>query len=88
MEKLQVQVTADRTQGADSLTLGLWRILKEDAYRTQLLIFMWAWLSICVIYYGLSFNTKHLSGNPYLNVFYLGLSDLPGCFSGIYFNNR
>jgi hypothetical protein len=31
---------------------------------------------------------KNVSGNPYLNVFFLGLVDFPAELSGIFFSNR
>lgn len=57
-------------------------------YCKQFVVFSWGWFTCACIYYALSFNTKNLSGNLYLNVFYLGVSDLPGYFFGIIFNNR
>lgn len=69
----------------------LWKslsIFKYKQYRFQLVVLMFAWFASQLIYYGISFNMKNLSGDPYLNVFYMGMVGLPGSFAGLLFNNR
>lgn len=65
-----------------------WRIFQDPKLLKRLFVFFIAWFSNSVTYYGLSFNMKNVSGNPYLNVFFLGLVDFPAELSGIFFSNR
>jgi len=65
-----------------------WKTFKETIILKQLVIFSFAWFSNSLTYYGISFNMKNMNGNPYLNVFLLGLLDFPAELSGIYFSNR
>ena len=39
---------------------------------------MLVWFAYSAVYYGISFNTKNLSGNIYLNMVYMGLIDAVG----------
>jgi hypothetical protein len=66
--------------------LDSFKVLKIKEFRLQLVILMIAWFSCQLIYYGLSFNMKHLDGDAHWNVFYMGALDLPGSFTGILFN--
>jgi OCT family organic cation transporter-like MFS transporter 4/5 len=65
-----------------------WKLFRRPALLKQLAKFTFAWFTSAFIYYGLSFNMKNVSGNPYLNVFFLGMVDFPGELSGIIFSNR
>jgi OCT family organic cation transporter-like MFS transporter 4/5 len=65
-----------------------WTAFKERQILKQIIVFFFAWFANAVVYYGISFNMKNMSGNPYVNVFLLGLLDLPAELSGIYFSNR
>jgi len=40
-----------------------------------------------IVYYGVSFNTKNLSGDPYWNMFYLGLADAIAMPALVIFND-
>lgn len=62
--------------------------LSNTTYRTQLLVMVFSWFALSLAYYGLSFHTKNLGEDPYLNILFLGASELPGPFSGLLFNNR
>jgi len=63
-------------------------IFKYREYRFQLLVLMFSWFASQLVYYGISFNMKNLSGDPYLNILYMGAVALPGSFCGLLFNNR
>ncbi|CAL8107343.1 unnamed protein product [Orchesella dallaii] len=63
-------------------------IFKYQEYRSQLLVLMFSWFAFQLVYYGISFNMKNLSGDPYLNLLIMGVVGLPGSFSGLLFNNR
>ncbi|CAG7821604.1 unnamed protein product [Allacma fusca] len=47
-------------------------------------IFMGCWFNVCLLYYGIGFNMKNLAGDPYWNVFYLGIGDVIGLRSAIF----
>jgi len=46
------------------------------------------WLTYATVYYGLNYNVKNMSGNLYLNMFLMGLSDAIGYPLALLFNNR
>ena len=62
-------------------------VLKNPQLCLSLALFLLGWFSVSLVYYGITFNTKRLSGSPYLNGFLLGLVDLPAFPSGALFSN-
>ncbi|OXA36584.1 Organic cation transporter protein [Folsomia candida] len=89
IKTLQKCITHSVDSSSESLSIvESFKILKFKEFRVQLVILMVAWFTCQLVYYGISFNMKHLDGNPYWNVFYMGVLDLPGSFTGILFNNR
>jgi len=87
VQLLQTTVQSEKDQES-SAKQHRWKIFRNWIYLKQLIIFVFAWFSNAVIYFGLSYNMKNVHGNPYLNVFFLGLVDFPAELSGIYFSNR
>ena len=53
-------------------------ILKDKILLLRLLMLCVIWFTILLTYYGESFASVGLSGNPYLNFFLSSLGDLPG----------
>ncbi|CAG7834817.1 unnamed protein product [Allacma fusca] len=47
-------------------------------------IFMGCWFTVNLLYYGIGFNMKNLSGDPYWNVFCMSIGDLIGLRSAIF----
>lgn len=64
------------------------QIFHYREYRFQMVVLMFSWFASQLIYYGISFNMKNLTGDPYLNVLYMGIVGMPGSFMGLLFNNR
>lgn len=89
IKAVQKSISASVHSSAESLSIvESFKIIRIQAFRLQLLILILGWFTTQLIYYGISFNMKHLDGDPYWNVFYMGILDLPGSFTGILFNNR
>jgi OCT family organic cation transporter-like MFS transporter 3 len=89
IRSVQKSITNARDASTESLSIiDSLKVLKIKEFRVQLFILMFAWFTSQLVYYGISFNMKHLDGDPYLNVLYMGACDLPGSFTGIFFNNR
>jgi len=86
---IQKSIANSKTSSNDSLSvMESLKLLKIKGFRTQLLILTFSWFTSQLVYYGISFNMKHLDGNPHMNVLYMGVFDLPGSFTGILFNNK
>lgn len=71
-----------------SILFSSFKIFHYREYRFQMLVLMFSWFASQLIYYGISFNMKNLTGDPYLNVLYMGIVGMPGSFIGLLFNNR
>lgn len=87
VEYLQKQLLKDEDEKKSNCRQIL-NAFKNRRVKINLLIFFFAWFANAVVYYGLSYNTKNLEGNIYLNVFYLGLIDFFAELAGMYCNNR
>ncbi|CAG7723505.1 unnamed protein product [Allacma fusca] len=86
VESLQKSVLLERkTDNAPSACS--WEIFTNPDLRIKILVFVFGWFTVSFIYYSMSFNTKNISGDPYLNVLYMGLVDLAAWPSGVIFNN-
>lgn len=70
------------------LEYNRWKTFKDKRVFKAICIFFLAWFANALTYYGISFNMKNMSGDPYLNVFLLGVLDSPAELSGMYFSNR
>ncbi|CAG7817636.1 unnamed protein product, partial [Allacma fusca] len=86
VEALQKSVLKERTSESKSSGCS-WEIYKNAELRSRIVLFAFGWYTVSFVYYSMSFNTKNLSGNPYLNVLYMGLVDLAAFPSGVLFNN-
>lgn len=49
----------------------------DSSLRVQCLLLYLAWVTNGFVYYGLSFNTNSLAGDPYVNFFLSGLVEVP-----------
>ena len=55
---------------------GLKEVWNSRILRNQLAILSWVKVACAIVYYGLSFSAKSLSGNAHLNIVYMALLDL------------
>ncbi|CAG7733131.1 unnamed protein product [Allacma fusca] len=86
VESLQKSVLQERkTENAPSACS--WEIFRNPDLRIKIFLFIFAWFAVTLVYYCMCFNTKNVSGDPYLNVLYMGLVDLAAWPSGLLFNN-
>ncbi|XP_021957175.1 organic cation transporter protein [Folsomia candida] len=61
--------------------------VKDPALRATSLYNMAIWFAWSLTYYGISFNIKNVSGNIYLNVFFMGAANAVGQRSALLLNN-
>ncbi|GFT50775.1 organic cation transporter protein [Nephila pilipes] len=54
-----------------------WEVLKIPKMRNRTFNMIYIWIVNAFLYYGLSYNTNDLAGNPYLNFFLAGLLEFP-----------
>ena len=57
-----------------------------DVVKTKILAFRFfnmcfCWLTVTMVYYGLSLNATNLAGNPYTNFLLVALVEIPGKFT-------
>ena len=62
-------------------------IMQSSKLRIHMAILTLCNITCAIVYYGIAFNAKNLSGNPYLNMLYLGLFDLVASPAPIFLNN-
>ncbi|CAG7726455.1 unnamed protein product, partial [Allacma fusca] len=86
VESLQKSVLGER-KTENTSSVYSWEIFTNPDLRIKLLLFVFGWFTVSFVYYSMCFNTKNLSGDPYLNVLYMGLVDLTAWPSGVLFNN-
>lgn len=86
IERLQQNILKEEASSVRGI-----RAVKLIFYNSKLRLHMTI-LTICnitcaIVYYGIAFNAKNLSGNPYLNILYMGIFDLVAAPASIWFNN-
>jgi OCT family organic cation transporter-like MFS transporter 4/5 len=81
-------VADQECSGSSQTRFSYLSFFREPELRRKSIILMGIWFSWAVVYYGLSFNVKNLSGNPYLNMFLMGVSDAVGYPAALLLNNR
>ncbi len=52
-------------------------LVETPEMRKRTLNIFYSWLIVAMVYYGLSFNSKHLGGNRYVNSFISGFVEVP-----------
>ncbi|GFU15713.1 organic cation transporter protein [Nephila pilipes] len=67
----------NKSEEGSQKTLTLLYILKWPKMRNRVLNSNYVWFVNSFMYYGLSFNTNDLAGNPYLNLFLAGALEFP-----------
>ncbi|CAG7733132.1 unnamed protein product [Allacma fusca] len=86
IDSLQKTVMRERSDETSPRACS-WEIFRNPSLRSKLFLFVFGWYTLSFVYYSMCFNTKNLSGDPYLNVFYMGLVDLTAWPSGVFLNN-
>ena len=74
----------NRSLTFDLLQQELIILVETPEMRKRTLNVFYSWLVVAMVYYGLSFNSKHLGGNRYVNTFVSGFVEvILGFFSGL-----
>ncbi|XP_028396515.1 solute carrier family 22 member 15-like [Dendronephthya gigantea] len=69
--------TEPRELKSRSKNYGILTLLTHKCLRLKMVILMFVWLINSMVYYGLSFNSKNMEGDRYLNFFLSGLVEIP-----------
>lgn len=72
----------------DSTTTSIFHVFKYPNMRKKTLIIFFDWFVNNLTYYGLSWNSNNLGGDPYLNFVILGAVEIPGYSILLLFLNR
>ena len=75
VENLAHKMSSTKGGGKGSGSSGYAQLICNPNFRIKILPFLFIFFSYSLVYYGISFNTKNLSGNIYLNMIYMGLID-------------
>ncbi|CAG7723726.1 unnamed protein product [Allacma fusca] len=67
---------------------GIKQVVKDRRLRVLLAILTWANATCSIVYYGVAFSAKNLSGSPYLNILYMGIMDVLIIPVSLFMNNR
>lgn len=82
--KLKSNETTDKTHESPSLLA----LFKTPYLRFKSILIFFNWLIISGTYYGLSWSTKNLGGDVYVNFMISGLVEFPACIFLIFTLNR
>ncbi|CAG7729670.1 unnamed protein product [Allacma fusca] len=69
-------------------TVSYLDMLRNRDLRFTTICLMTLWFSWSFTYFGISYNIRNMSGDPYLNVMFLGLTDVIGYPAGLLICNR
>lgn len=67
---------------------GITDLFRTPNLRRNTLNIMFAWFANSIVYYGLSFSTGNMKGNPYFILFVMGLVELPTYILTIYLMDK
>uniref|UniRef100_V5HJW2 Putative organic cation transporter 1-like protein n=2 Tax=Ixodes ricinus TaxID=34613 RepID=V5HJW2_IXORI len=79
LERVQLQISAEQKSEESASVLDL---VSKPKLRKNLLILSLLWISNSCSYGGLHINVENLSGNQFLNFFYLALVEIPANLAG------
>ena len=63
-------------------------LIRNPELRMTSIYLMFIWFTWATTYFGISYNIRNMAGDPYWNVFFLGLTDALGYPAGLLFANR
>jgi OCT family organic cation transporter-like MFS transporter 4/5 len=75
IEELQEEIVNEESSVIHGVK-AIRMIGSNHTLRNHMLILIFCNLTCSVVYYGVTFNAKNLSGNPYWNMVYMGLFDM------------
>ncbi|KAH3834353.1 organic cation transporter protein-like [Dreissena polymorpha] len=65
-----------------------WHLCNTWKSAKNAMILMYGWFVSSSVYYGMNFNTKNLTGNLYMNIFYSGLVEIPALIFVVCVHNK
>ncbi|KAK2152867.1 hypothetical protein LSH36_316g08008 [Paralvinella palmiformis] len=80
-------VTSSRNEEQQLKHYTYLHLFKTWKYSRMSLILILVWFTVFIMYYGLAYNMRNMSGNRYLNMFLAGFLDLAAMLAVILFNN-
>lgn len=86
IEKLQDNVLKEESASVTGVK-AIKMIMQSSKLRIHMTVLTLCNMTCGIVYYGVSFNARNLSGNPYLNMLYMGIFDFFGSPSSIWLNN-
>ncbi|XP_022059320.2 solute carrier family 22 member 4-like [Acanthochromis polyacanthus] len=72
-----LSTNVDKVESQKAESVSFLDLLRTKNIRNITLMLWLIWFSMSVCYFGLSFDTSSLSGNPYLNYFLLSVVEIP-----------
>eukprot|EP01025_Chloroclados_australasicus_P042615 TRINITY_DN452_c0_g1_i1.p1 TRINITY_DN452_c0_g1~~TRINITY_DN452_c0_g1_i1.p1 ORF type:complete len:561 (-),score=50.14 TRINITY_DN452_c0_g1_i1:981-2615(-) len=69
-------VNTNEEQSAEKQPASLADVFKNVTLRNRILVLMYDWAVISACYYGIQLNLGSLGGNPYFNIFLMGLVEM------------
>ncbi|XP_006822963.2 organic cation transporter protein-like [Saccoglossus kowalevskii] len=71
-------------EAGDKANHSLLSLFRYPNMRKKTLILFFNWVTICIVYYGISFDTSSLGGNPYVNMLISGAVEIPAGVCGLF----
>lgn len=86
--KLRAFVEKERQLQAARTRYSYWHLCSSWKLAKNSLILMYGWFVSSSVYYGLNFNTRNLTGDIYLNIFFSGLVEIPALIFVVLVHNK
>lgn len=86
IEKLQINVLKEESTSVRGVQ-AVKMIYHNSKLRMHMAILTLCNITCAIVYYGVSFNAKNVSGNPFLNMLYMGIFDLIASPASVWLNN-
>ncbi|XP_077863789.1 organic cation transporter protein-like [Saccoglossus kowalevskii] len=81
--QLDAKLNQDVSNKRDQLNYGAVDLLRYPNMRKKTVIMFYSWITATLVYYGISFDTSSLGGNPYVNTFISGAVEIPAYALGM-----
>lgn len=86
--KLRIYVERERRLQDARTKYSYWHLCSSWKLAKNSLILMYGWFVSSAVYYGLNFNTRNLTGDLYLNIFFSGLVEIPALVFVVLVHNK
>ncbi|KFM67684.1 Organic cation transporter protein, partial [Stegodyphus mimosarum] len=79
-----LKMLKEQKTGQNRSTSNVFDLFRSPKMRSRVLNMIYLWIVNAFMYYGLSYNTNDLAGNPYLNFFLAGALEIPA-YASVFF---